>query len=84
MVASMEYIWNNYQKAKKIYDGPTFITTDGKKCEYSLGSWAWDVAYNSYTFPWETLTKKYCKCKFVDNIQKEGPFGDANLPGEKE
>lgn len=84
MVASMEYIWNNYKKAKNIYDGSSVITADGKKCNYSLGSWAWDVAYNSYTFVWENLTKKYCKCKFVDNIKKEGPFADQSLPQEGE
>jgi len=84
MVASMEYIWDRYQKAKNIYDGESVITANGKKCDYSLGSWAWDVAYNSYTFDWKKLTKKYCKCKFVDNIKKEGPFADHDLPPEPE
>lgn len=84
MVASMEYIWDRYQEAKKIYNGESVITTNGKKCDYSLGSWAWDVAYNSYTFPWEKLTKKYCQCKFLDDIKKEGPFADEDLPVENE
>ena len=82
MVASMEYIWDNYKKALNIYTGYSVITANGKKCDYSLGSWAWDVAYNGYTFDWKTLTKKYCNCKFVDNIEKEGPFADTNLPVE--
>lgn len=82
MVASMEYIWDRYQKAKNIYNGESVITANGKKFDYSLGSWAWDVAYNSYTFDWKKLTKKYCKCKFLDDITKEGPFADENLPVE--
>jgi hypothetical protein len=84
MVAAMEYLWITYKKAKEITSGKTVITTDGKECTYSLGSWAWDVAYSSYTFPFEKYKKKYCKCQFVDDVKKEGPFLDEGLPPEQE
>lgn len=80
LVSSMEYIWDNYNRAKKIGDGETVITTEGKTCGYSLGSWAWDVAFCSYTFKFDDLTKKHCKCKFVDQINQEGPFSDDIVP----
>lgn len=62
-IAIMEYIFINYNRAKKIgWVGPSIHTPDGKTINDStFGDWNWDVAYTSYIWPFQNIAKKFCK-----------------------